>query len=88
MFIETQTPAAHSTSHLNSKVTSAFLFRRLGFIAAPDVTRPWSSRRVWGGDDAISRLHISTCTQSATATNSSMGKGRAAKLAQLFDAGL
>ena len=38
--------------------------------------------------DAISRLHISTCTQSATATDSSMGKGRSAALAQVFDAGL
>ena len=38
--------------------------------------------------DAISRLHISTCTQSATATESLMGKSRSAALAQLFEAGL
>ena len=38
--------------------------------------------------DAISRLHISTCTQSATATDSSKGQGRSAALAQLFEAGM
>ena len=44
---------------------------RLPSRPMPHRTRPWSTRRVRGGYNAISRLHISTCTQSATATDSS-----------------